>query len=122
MVVYTKLLDQAVINKAYIKHYQCKVVQDIIENVLAGNVKVKNEKRYDEMYKEYMQNMIAYDEEIKKIEKDLIGDDVIIPDSTVWISPIRGMFLMELNFNDPEKVRDVENFLLRKGFERLVIE
>lgn len=122
MTIYWITVNPNSINKAFALFYETKVAQDIINNVIAGEIEVKNQEAYDKMYANYIKNSIAYDREIRNIEEEILGKDIIIPSSVSYVSPIRGKFMIQITSTDEEKKKDIEAFLLRKGFERIDIE
>lgn len=122
MTLYWIPVNSTSINKAFALFYETKVAQDIINNILAGEIEVKNQEAYDKIYANYIKNSIAYDKEIRKIEEEVLGKDVIIPSTVSYVSPIRGKFMMQITSTDEEKKKDIEGFLIRKGFKRIDIE
>lgn len=119
MVIYTKILEKDTINKAYEVYYECKAAEDIIKNVLEGHIQIKNQEMYDQFYRDYVRNTVAYDHEIRTIEQEILGQDVVLPESTTYLSPIRGKLILL-----PVKAFDegVEAYLERKGFKKVDIK
>lgn len=121
MRLFLKTINPSLINKAYAVFYQTKIASDIINNVLINDIEVKNQEAYDKIYESYIKNTIQYDKVCQDIEKSLFGNDVIIPGATTYVSPARGKFIVKLD-DDLIHKEDIENFLIKRGFDCLDVE
>lgn len=121
MRLYLKTINPSLLNRAYAVFYQTKIASDIINNVLTNEIEVKNKEAYDKIYESYIKNTIQYDKLCQDIEKSFFGENVIIPGATTFISPARGKFIVRLD-DDLIHKEDIENFLIRKGFDCLDVE
>lgn len=121
MKLFMKTLDAEVISKAFALYYKCRSMEDIISNVIAGNIEVKNKELYDDLHKQYMQNLIAYEFELKKIEDIVFGKNMIIPSCATYLSPTRAKFIVDMHVTKGTERDDIKNFLLKRGFEEFDI-
>lgn len=83
----------------------------IIQNIITGELKVKDKEKFTELYDKYIAGNIKCEKALNKMKEIFVGE-TILPGCRCYVGFNNGSF----NVMDTEENPEIENFLLRKGF------
>lgn len=117
MITYSKVMDTEEYKKLIALATKCRVSEDIINNTIAGNVRVQNMEAYDRIYKDLITDTIAFDAAMEKIRAELIGEDVYINGLLLHVISARTKLFatVEDDASDEERAT-IGKFLISRGF------
>lgn len=119
MVIYSKNMDTEDFKKLTALLTKSKISEDIINNVIAGNIKVKNQKAYDRIFKDLITDTIEFERALDEAKVSIIGQNILINGLYFHVFSSRTKLVATIDEELPDKDKaDIESFLIGKGFDK----
>lgn len=124
MIIYSKTIETDSFKKLTGLLNKCKISEDIVNNVLEGNIKVKNKEAYDRIFHDLITDTAEFEYMLDKIKMDLMdGNNLLLEGVHFHIFSSRTRLIITLDDLLPKNhKKDIESFLLKKGFDKDEIE
>lgn len=123
MVIYSKSIETEDFKKLTAILTKCKISEDIINNVIAGNIQVKNREAYDRIYADLIRDTIVFEQELDRVKVDIIGENLLINGLYFHVFSSRAKLIATIDDTISDSNRaDIGAFLVKRGFEKSEIE
>lgn len=123
MVIYSKNIETEDFKKLTALLTKSKISEDIINNVLAGNIEVKNKEAYDRIYRDLIRDTITFELELDRVKESIIGENVLVNGLYFHVFSSRTKLIASIDETLPDDHKaDIESFLIRKGFDKSEIK
>lgn len=123
MIIYSKSIETEDFKKLTALLTKCKISEDIINNVIGGNIQIKNKEAYDRIYADLIKDTIVFEEELDNVKESIIGENLLINGLYFHVFSSRSKLIATIDdsVSDNNK-NDIGSFLIKRGFEKSEIK